>query len=721
MPLTEQSTGRAMPAPALVAYVGDERRGVDLLELFESRLHRSVHAAAAGPNGAERVLDAPVDAVVCGPELSPAELQTVVFETADRRPGTPVFNLTGEPVAAPERLDIRQFDADTPAETAVERLAGTVVDGDAEPRTLGQYLAVDDAWRVVDWDPRLAAWTGVDPAEAIGESLWTVLPAGRDGELAATHREAATAGEPTTTEVFHAPTERWFSLRVVPLRAGGLESYLHEITEYREQAFGADGRLEQTLDRITDAFFALDTDERFVFLNSRAEFVLDVEEESVLGRQFPEVFPAATGTDFYEAFREALSSRDPTSFREYYRPLERWFEVNAYPSEDGLSVFLRDVTEQVGLRHRLEQLHEVTQELVVAESDDAIAAETVRAAADVLGYDRVIVWRHDQQTQRLVPIAVGAGIEADPTTNEDAAPGPVAPGTEPIWGVYEDGESQLTGYVSAAATAEYRPDAVASELLVPIGEYGVLAVYDEQRDAFDEPDAELFRVLAGAAASAFVRARRERQLARRNERLDEFASVVSHDLRNPISVAAAHVELARDADDPTQHLDTIDEALFRMEELIDDLLARARGDRELAREELSLAEAARDAWESVDTAAASLTVDDARLNADPDRLRQLFENLFRNAVEHVGEDVAVRVGPRESGFYVADDGPGIPPDQREEVFEQGVTYSESGTGFGLAIVADIVEGHGWTIEVADAATGGARFEVTGVRSLAPAR
>ena len=227
-------------------------------------------------------------------------------------------------------------------------------------------------------------------------------------------------------------------------------------------------------------------------------------------------------------------------------------------------------------------------------------------------------------------------------------------------------------------------------------------------------------MLAGAAASAFARARRERQLARRNERLDEFASVVSHDLRNPISVAAAYTELAREADDPTEHLDQIDEALVRMEALIDDLLARARGDRELARETLSLADAARAAWDTVDTAGASLAVEDARLNADPDRLQQLFENLFRNAVDHAGDDVQVWVGPCSEGFYIEDDGPGVPPERRGEIFEQGVTHAESGTGYGLAIVEDIVEGHGWNIEVRTGDAGGARSVVADVRSLKPA-
>jgi nitrogen fixation/metabolism regulation signal transduction histidine kinase len=73
--------------------------------------------------------------------------------------------------------------------------------------------------------------------------------------------------------------------------------------------------------------------------------------------------------------------------------------------------------------------------------------------------------------------------------------------------------------------------------------------------------------------------------------------------------------------------------------------------------------------------------------------------------------VTIRVGTFSEGFYVADDGPGIPADDRETVFEQGYTTADEGTGLGLAIVDRIADGHGWEVTVTDSETGGARFEV----------
>ncbi|MFB6176318.1 MAG: sensor histidine kinase, partial [Halobaculum sp.] len=118
------------------------------------------------------------------------------------------------------------------------------------------------------------------------------------------------------------------------------------------------------------------------------------------------------------------------------------------------------------------------------------------------------------------------------------------------------------------------------------------------------------------------------------------------------------------------------------------------------------------AWSHVDTAQATLDttdVGDLTVEADDDRLKELFENLYRNAIEHGGTDVRIRVEETADGFAVADDGPGVPPDQREAVFEAGVTHSEDGTGFGLPIVKRIAEAHGCTLHLEESWDGGARF------------
>jgi signal transduction histidine kinase len=104
------------------------------------------------------------------------------------------------------------------------------------------------------------------------------------------------------------------------------------------------------------------------------------------------------------------------------------------------------------------------------------------------------------------------------------------------------------------------------------------------------------------------------------------------------------------------------------------------------------------------------------LVADRSRLQQLFENLFSNSVAHAGVDVTVRVGLLDGrdGFYVEDDGPGIPETERSTVFEMGYTTDTDGTGFGLAICNQIADAHGWNFGVTEGRWGGARFEVSSV-------
>lgn len=207
----------------------------------------------------------------------------------------------------------------------------------------------------------------------------------------------------------------------------------------------------------------------------------------------------------------------------------------------------------------------------------------------------------------------------------------------------------------------------------------------------------------------------QRELERLNEHLDEFANTVSHDLRNPLNVAQMRLELLQE-DSDSEHLHAIEQAHDRMEHLIRDVLTLARQGNSIDEQEVvDLAALADGCWQTVETAEAAIVVTSTQtVRADRSRLRQLLENLFRNAIDHAGSDVTVTVGALDEGFYVADDGAGIPANKKESVFDAGYTTAPDGTGFGLQIVEQIVEAHGWQITATDSDSGGARFEITGV-------
>jgi len=201
---------------------------------------------------------------------------------------------------------------------------------------------------------------------------------------------------------------------------------------------------------------------------------------------------------------------------------------------------------------------------------------------------------------------------------------------------------------------------------------------------------------------------RELELTQRNEVLESFANTVSHDLRNPLSGAEGNLRLAQESGD-FDHLDEVAQAHNRMRNLINELLQFARGDDQPSTP-VSLRKVTTEAWKTVIAENTSLEVDrEQTILAVETQLRRLLENVFWNAIEH-GNASVISVGPLdEDGFYVQDDGSGIPPAERESVFEAGYSTIEGNPGYGLHIVERICNTHGWSIRITDGDLGGRPF------------
>jgi signal transduction histidine kinase len=247
--------------------------------------------------------------------------------------------------------------------------------------------------------------------------------------------------------------------------------------------------------------------------------------------------------------------------------------------------------------------------------------------------------------------------------------------------------------------------------------YGTFCFYgtEARSDQFSEWEVTLVELMSRWVSYELQHQGANDQLQQTNERLEQFASVVSHDLRSPLSVAEGHLELVAEECD-SDHLDTIERALDRMNSLITDLLALAQeGESTTDHTDINLAVLAENCWNTVDTANTNIVTDiDRTIRADEGRVSQIFENLIRNAVEHGGGDVTVRVGELDDGFYIEDDGVGIPEDERDDVFDTGYSTSDTETGLGLSIVKQVVDAHGWEIDLTEDSGGGTRFEITGV-------
>jgi len=224
----------------------------------------------------------------------------------------------------------------------------------------------------------------------------------------------------------------------------------------------------------------------------------------------------------------------------------------------------------------------------------------------------------------------------------------------------------------------------------------------------------------GVAHEITEQEEQRQRLEQQNERLDELASAVAHDLQTPIETARGRAELAIETDD-TEQMERALDALERADELREDLVDVLRT-REIVSETepVDIQQTGQAAWETVSTPdAASVQLREVgSVKADPDALRRLFENLFSNAIEHGTGEITVRIGKVDGGFFVEDNGPGIPEDERDAVFTPGYSTKGGGSGIGLASVRQIVMAHDWKISVTEGSEGGARFEITDVEFAA---
>ncbi len=383
-----------------------------------------------------------------------------------------------------------------------------------------------------------------------------ILPLGEHGVL--------TAGSTTTEEITEA------KLDLAKILAANTEAALDRadrqqtIERQRDQL---QAELEEVFERIDDGFFALDEAWRFTYVNEQAERLLGADRADLFSGTIWEVLPEIRETETYDAFHRAVETQNNVSHEEYVAALDAWFEYHAYPSESGLSVYVRDISD---------------------------------------------------------------------------------------------------------------------------------------------------------------RKRREQQLEQQNERLESFASMLAHELRNPLSIAQIYLPTAGDEDETA--LERVADALDRMEDMIDVLLVMTRGvEASIDPEIVSLREAASEAWADVAAEGGRLDVEtDVRVEVERHHLQHLLQNLLQNAVEHGSKDdsaaddgVTIRIGALEDGFYVEDDGEGIPEADRERVFEAGYTTDEVGIGLGLTFITQLAEIYDWECTLTESDEGGARFEFSNV-TLAPA-
>jgi PAS domain S-box-containing protein len=466
-------------------------------------------------------------------------------------------------------------------------------------------------------------------------------------------------------------------------------------------------RLTATFESITDGLYTLDEDWRVTYLNAEAERLLRQPREELLGREVWESFAATRGTELEVSLRRAVTEQVTTSLEEYhYPPLDTWFQVVAYPSEQGLTVYIRDVSEQHRARQALGERVKELRSLV-----------TINGAAHAL-----------TDAQQLCELTAASLVDALLRPERSAA--------------------RVSLGDSCATRGE--PDAGVRGVMVPIESEragcGRIELFDQIGEGFVPEEVALARTVAETLGLWFGRHQATSDLQRTNGELnlaneqlaeaarikDDLLSMASHELRTPLTPILGFLETLQARADvlpPVEQqrmVSSMQRQARRMLRLVDDLLvvSRATAKALVARPQLvSASEALLPLLDELDGTVTGIeaSVDGQQLFVDPQHLQQMTLNLLTNAGKYGRPPIRLAVEQHDSGHVaieVSDRGPGVPAGFQARMWERfvqkdrGDTRTATGTGLGLAIVKLLAEANGGTVAYRNATPTGAVFTVT---------
>jgi len=521
-----------------------------------------------------------------------------------------------------------------------------------------------------------------------------------------------------------------------------VERLLHASEEARREIDAARQRSDAVLSSIADAFYLLDREWRFTYVNDAAEPLLQTTRDKLLGHTLWEMFPGVIGSPFEGPYREAMATGRVTSAEAYFPPLGTWFDVHTYPWPGGLMVHFRDIGERKIAEAEREQL------MHALEVERARLAEVFRRAPSFMvvfrGADNVYEIVNESYYQLIGhrDIVGKPLLEAIPEIRNQGF-------DEIINRVRETGEpwvgreSPVTLQRAPGAPLEVRYlDMVFQALAEADGTRSGVIVHGSDITAQVLARREVEHLLGESerARAEAESARGEAEAANRSK--SEFLAVMSHELRTPLNAIGGYTELIelgiRGPVTPEQRSDLarIQQSQRHLLGLINGVLNYARveaGAVSYDVENVPLDEilTACEALIAPQVRARHLTLKytpaaGVRVRADGDKVQQIVLNLLSNAVKFTESGGSISLGSASDGdgssatvkIEVSDTGIGISPEQLARVFEPFVqvdaklTRTREGTGLGLAISRDLARGMGGDLTAKSTVGVGSTFTLT---------
>jgi PAS domain S-box-containing protein len=509
-------------------------------------------------------------------------------------------------------------------------------------------------------------------------------------------------------------------------------NFVGTVTDVTDRKSIAD-QARAILESITDAFFSVDANWRFNYVNAQAELVLRRAPGDLLGKTIWEAYPGLIGSEFERIYRAAMTQRIAGSITSYYPDHSRWYEVRVYPAPNGISIYFRDVSEaKRSEEERLRLSAEVERQARVFET----TLSTITDFAYILDRDARFLYVNkallDLWSLKLEQ-AVGKDFFDLKYPHDLAAK--LARQVRQVFDT-KKGLSDETPYTSptgAGGCYEY----IFSPVFAADGTVEV--VVGSTRDVTDRKRSEVhLRQIAAEPEELLASERAARSEAERTSRMkDEFLATLSHELRTPLNAILGWSQIllrhrAAPAD-LAEGLATIERNARAQTQIIEDLLEMSRiisGKIRLHVQSVDLGSVVRAAVDSLKPAADAKGVRlqmvlDPRagpVSGDASRLQQIFWNLLTNAVKFTPRDGRVQVLLQRVNSHVevsvTDTGEGIRPDFLPYVFDRfrqcdaSTTRRHGGLGLGLAIVNQLTELHGGSAHARSAGEGqGATFTI----------